>query len=136
MPIPTTRNIQWDKMRLEYNGWKNQQAQGMDGGWGQIHIDEWKLKPSVSADDVPTHFAINNATPYDPDAGGATFQEWALAEGRRDFDDGPGAYGKTIMVEFEAYGTANRARLSYSLEFKDFGIEWDIPEVDMTTDRG
>lgn len=137
MPIPTTRNIQWDRMRLEYNVWKNQVANGMDGGWGQIHIDEWLLKPSVPADDlVETHFAIGNATPYDPDDGGHSFQEWSLAECRRDFDDQPGAYGKTIVVELEAYGTANRARYSYAIEFKDFGIEWDTPEIDMTTDRG
>ena len=136
MPIPTTRNIQWDRMRLEYNVWKNQEALGMDAGWGVIYIDEWILVPSVSADADPTHFAIGLATPYDPDAGGACFQEWSLAECRRDFDQGPGAYGKTIMVEFECCGTAHRARLSYAIEFKDFGIEWDIPEADMTTDRG
>ena len=137
MPIPvTTRNIIFDKMRLEYNVWKNQAAQGMDAGWGRINIDEWWLTPSVSPDDDPTHFAIGNDTPYDPDAGGAAFEEWSLAECRRDYDSQPGAYGKTIMVEIEAAGTANRNRLSYAIEFKDFGIEWDIPEADMTTDRG
>ena len=136
MPIPTTRNIIFDKMRLEYNVWKNQAAEGMDAGWGRVQIDEWWLTPSVSPDDDPTHFAIDNETPYDPDAGGASSQEWALAECRRDYDDQPGAYGKTIMIEIEAVGTANRNRNSYAIEFKTFGIEWDIPEVDMTTDRG
>jgi len=135
MRVPVTRNLVFDRARLEYNVWKNQEAVGMDTGWGRVSIDEWWLKPDVPAITGDTHFEIGLATPYDPDAGGACFQEWSLAECSRDFDDNPGAYGKTIMVEFEACGTANRARLSYSIEFKDC-IEMDMPEIDMTTDRG
>lgn len=136
MRVPVTRNLVFDRARLEYNVWKNQEAVGMDTGWGRVSIDEWWLQPDEPAITGDTHFEIGLLTPYDPNAGGACFQEWSLAECSRDFDGNPGAYGKTIMVEFEACGTANRARLSYALEFKDYCIEMDMPEIDMTTDRG
>lgn len=135
-PAPCTRNIVFDRMRIEFNVWKNQEAQGMDGGWGRVLIDEWVLKPSAPAPTGDTHFLIDNATPYHLDTGGGAYQEWALAECRRDVDNGPGAYGKNMAVEFTALGTANRARLSYAIEFKKYAIEMDMPEIDMTTDRG
>jgi len=136
MPVPTTRNLVFDRARLEYNVWKNQVGVGIDVAWGQVRIDEWMLKPSNPDPSGDTHFPIGNATTYDPVAGGHCFEEWSLAECRRDVDDNPGAYGKTIMLEFNCCGTANRNRDSWRIEFKDFGIELDMPEAQATTDRG
>ena len=135
MLVPTSRNVLFDQMRLDYNVWKNQKQTGFDAGWGRFFVDEETL---LAGDDAaPTgddHFPLTDATPFNPGEGGWCFMEWSLCERTRTYHRGPGAYGKTFQLEIEACGTANRSRYSHAFEFKDFAVEWDIPETDMTTE--
>ena len=111
----------FDDVRLDYFVWKVAAAQGIDASWGRVWFDENVLACNDPDDNFPTEGTWwpirDNST--DATAGGEAWQEWSLRTSNP-------TSGKSLQMEFNAAGIHTRAVRSWAIEFRYFGVGYEM----------
>jgi hypothetical protein len=116
-PRGNLRDLQWDKMRLDYFIWKNAPIhQGIDAAYMLMRLETVLQRPQNASALDPTHWPISTSTPDNEVSGGQGWQGYDLL--------GTGMYNKTIKFDINVMGTADRQQLSHAFELRYLGVDY------------